>query len=441
MSEALDCDVVIVGAGVAGLAAATSLRRAGLEVCCLEARERIGGRILTVHDPHTLHPVELGAEFVHGCSPDVWDIIRSAGLLSYELTSPMVRLARGKVIDDPGTWKSADRILDQMAKAAKKKDESFDSYLSRSRAPAAAKQRARQYVEGFNAARSDEVSTRFLVKESAASDEIDGDRSFRILDGYDAVPRALLERIPDHINVVRLHSVVEQIAWRQGAAEVTHRFGPDRESNVLKARAVLVTVPLGVLQEQPPAPGAIRFEPEPARNLAAARALRFGQVYRVTFRFPHAFLEDDESLRNASFLFSDEKRFPTWWTTHPVISPLLTAWMAGSAAEAFTTSDPAKIADEALSSLKRMLKRNIPEPEQFYFHDWRHDPWSRGGYSYVPVGAVPARKALARPESDTLFFAGEACDFEGHDGTVHGAIGSGMRAARLIEAAMRHTAK
>jgi monoamine oxidase len=192
---------------------------------------------------------------------------------------------------------------------------------------------------------------------------------------------------------------------------------------------------LGVLQAKPYARGAIQFDPEPRRIFTAARSLRFGYAYRVTFRFPYAFSEDEEKLQRAGFLVSREKQFFTWWTMHLVLLPLLTAWTAGSAAEGLKVQDPAKIAALALVSLRRILKRTIPVPDAFYFHNWREDPFSRGAYSYAPVGAVPARKALATPEADTLFFAGEACDFDGHDGTVQGAIASGQRAATLIQRA------
>jgi len=70
--------------------------------------------------------------------------------------------------------------------------------------------------------------------------------------------------------------------------------------------------------------------------------------------------------------------------------------------------------------------------ENAYFHDWHADPYARGAYSYVPVGALGARERLAKPVEDTLYFAGEATELNGHSATVHGAIASGKRAARQI---------
>ena len=187
-----------------------------------------------------------------------------------------------------------------------------------------------------------------------------------------------------------------------------------------------MTVPLGVLQA-----GAIQFDPEPRAILKAAAALRFGQVYRVTLRFQNSFWEEDERLKRAGFLISQDKRFFAWWTMHPLIAPMLTGWMAGSAADQFRSSSRSRIASEALQSLARILNGKIPRPEAIYFHNWRTDPFFRGAYSYVPVNGLPARELLAKPVDDTLFFAGEATNLEGHGSTVHGAIASGRRAADL----------
>lgn len=132
MSERTDCEIVIIGAGVAGLAAAATLSRAGKVIQCLEANDRIGGRILTVHDSMAPLATELGAEFVHGRPPEVWDLIRTAGLTAYEHTSRALHLARGRVLKEKQVGEIADRLLSQLAKSARRRDESFEDYLRRS---------------------------------------------------------------------------------------------------------------------------------------------------------------------------------------------------------------------------------------------------------------------------------------------------------------------
>jgi len=395
-----DCDVVIIGAGVAGLAAAGTLRRAGKTVRCLEAADRVGGRILTVHDPLSPVAVELGAEFIHGRPPETWDILRNQSIAAYELRT-----------EDAGG--------DPFPQSRGRRDESFETYIRGSRKPAAAKRWARHYVEGFNAARAELISMASLRQDADAADKIEGHRAFRIPGGYDQVPLTLLRSIPEHSSVVQLNSIAEQVKWRRRSAEVQFRSALSGQVGKLRCRQVVVTVPLGVLQA-----GAIRFDPEPTAILKAAATLKFGHVYRITFRFVRAFWDPD-----TGFLFSNEKWFPTWWTTYPQIAPLLTAWMAGSAAERYKGLDKAS---EALASLSRILNRKAPQPEAVYFHDWQADPFFRGAYSYAPVNGLPARNTLSIPADNTLFFAGEAANTTGHSATVHGAIESGLHAARQL---------
>jgi len=428
----MDCDVVIVGAGVAGLAAAAVLKKAGVDVRCLEAGNRLGGRILTLHDPLSPLPIELGAEFIHGRPPEIWDLIRGNSLPAFEHTPKALHLDRGRILKEDEVGDAAGGILEEAAKSAKRQDQSFEEYLRHSPQPAGVKNWARVYVEGFNAARKEEVSTAWLAQDAEAAGKIDGDRSFRLIGGYDSIVTALLRSIPEHESAIQLNVLVKKVLWRAGSAEVRYQSRLDGQAAVLRCREVIVTVPLGVLQAAPPSPGAILFDPEPGGILKAAKALRFGQVYRVTFRFRAAFWEEDEELKNAGFLVSQEKQFFTWWTTHPVLSPLLTGWMAGSAAERFRSAAPGRIAAEALASLSRILHRKIPTPDAMHFHNWRTDPFFRGAYSYVPVNASTARRVLAEPVQGTLFFAGEATELNGHSATVHGAIASGIRAAESL---------
>lgn len=423
----MDCDVGIIGAGVAGLTAAVELRCAGFTVQCLEANDRIGGRILTLREPAAPVPIELGAEFVHGWPPETWDLIQAQNMTVFEHTIRAVRLKNGKKAKDARVGEIADQVMQQMGKAGSGADRTFEDFLKRSRRSEDTKNWARVYIEGFHAARSDLISVASLAAESEASDKIDGDRAFRILGGYDSIPVALLRQIPDHESVVRLNSVVEKVRWRRGQVELTYHSALTQEKATLRCRRLVITVSLGVLQA-----GAIQFDPEPSSVLRAARSLKFGRAYRVCLRFREAFWEEDKRFRCAGFLLSGDKRFFTWWTTHPVLAPILTGWMAGSAADAFVKSNSGAGAAEAIASLKRILKQNIPEPQASYFHDWNADPYFRGAYSYVPVGALGARQALAKPQSGTLFFAGEAAVVHGHAGTVHGAIASGRRAADLI---------
>jgi monoamine oxidase len=117
-------------------------------------------------------------------------------------------------------------------------------------------------------------------------------------------------------------------------------------------------------------------------------------------------------------------------------APILTAWAGGPAAEGLLLREESIVVAQALNTLARLLglKRERLEGllETWHMHDWQADPLARGAYSYVPVGGLDASRALAAPVDDTLFFAGEATDTDGRNGTVHGAIASGWRAAAEI---------
>jgi monoamine oxidase len=428
-----DVDVLIIGAGAAGLAALRELDRGGCNALCLEARDRIGGRIFTVRDSLWSVPIELGAEFIHGRPPEIWDIIRDGRLTAYDCAGRARHVKKGKVQPGDDAWRLIDHVmtgLKQMAGTGP--DEPFANFLNRSSYSEDAKQLSTSYVEGFNAARKEVVGIHSLAQDAKASDAIEGDRAFRLAaNGYQCVPLEILAGVRNSVSKLRLNAIVESIQWQPGSTTVQLYGG-----EVVHARRMLVTVPLGVLQSAPGEPGAIRFDPEPHEILGAARAMRFGQAVRVVLRFREAFWESGEDFADAGFLLSDEPSFSTWWTTLPVRAPILTGWSAGPRADALMGKSQAEVLSHAISSLARITSHSAADLNRLlqaaYFHDWQADPFARGAYSYVPAGALPWRAKFVEPVQDTLFFAGEATEQNGHSATVHGAIGSGIRAARQV---------
>jgi monoamine oxidase len=431
----IDVDVVVIGAGAAGLAALAELEGTGMRALCFEARDRIGGRVFTVRDPLCPIPLELGAEFVHGRPPEIWDIIKSGRLTAYDCVEQAVHLKDGKPKSDHDAWETVDRVMTDMQRSASEhEDQTFASFLERSPYPENAKRMATSYVEGFNAARKEVVGIASLAEDAMAADEIDGDRSFRIFNGYDSVLAQLLNSIGGSETKLRLNSIIERIEWKCGAAAVYVRSALTGAVETVRSRRVIITVPLGVLQATPDSPGSIRFEPEPSEVLSAARALRFGHVIRLVLRFREELWENNREISDAGFLFSDERLFPTWWTSLPVHAPVLTGWSAGPHADELLGKPQSSIISEAIATLARITgcprERLTGLLEAAYSHDWHRDPFARGAYSYVPAGALAARKMLAEPVAETLYFAGEATNLDGHSATVHGAIASGKRAAR-----------
>lgn len=408
-----DVDVAIVGAGVAGLAAAVELEKAGLRLAIFEARHRIGGRILTRRDPLSPSPIELGAEFVHGRAPEILSIAR-------RIPVPLCDVAWNPAERRAGEWRKdidleseSESILEEAVRY-QGPDMTWAEFAAQSKASALQKTSATRFVEGFNAARADRISLLSIRQDTLAAQAIDDEHQFRIPSGYDRIPRFLANRLE---TTIRLSTPVHRIAWSPGHVEI---------NGALTARAALVTVPLGVLQA-----GTIAFDPVPA-PVRAAFDIECGQVFRVVLRFEDAVWESIPHLADAGFVFTDSEPFPTWWTTLPLRTPLITAWCAGPHVDGLAGSSE-QIALQAIQSLGQLLNQNVETLlRASYLHNWRDDPWSRCAYSYARAGRLAAREELASPTANTLFFAGEAAETEGHSGTVHGAIRSGHRAASLI---------
>ena len=437
-------DVLIVGAGAAGVSAALELSRAGLRVEILEARDRIGGRMFTRHDPTLNHPIELGAEFVHGLASEIWLPIQRHNLKSTEVDGDVWCSIDGK-LQRCNFFAQADKILSAMDDEfkdsdANRNDESFLDFLARrfsGKDHEEAKRWATGYVSGFNAADPGLVSVRWLVDSRRADEQIEGDRAFRIAGGYQTLIDIFLRELKDRNVRIRLNTIVTNVKWNSGSVEIFAN-GPQPETRFFAARA-LITLPLGVLH----AASFVRFEPElPPEKRAALEKLAMGNVVRVTLCFRERLWQDlhgtsdSKSLRDLSFLFSRDKFFPTWWTQMPDPVPIITGWAPASAAESLAGMSNDEVIDKAIQSLSNILhveKSNVQSKLSVaYFHDWDSDPFSRGAYSYVKVGGEGCQQVLGSPIDGTLFFAGEATDTSGHNGTVHGAIASGRRAAQDI---------
>ena len=439
----IDADVIVVGAGVSGLAAAARLGRSGISVIVLEARERVGGRILTCQDGDVA--VEMGAEFIHGMPPEIWVPLQKKNVpLTEGQGDSWCHTTAGLTTCD--FFGDVQKILDRMDGDAP--DESFLKFLNRccpdsggDERQRSARRRALAYIVGFNAADPDKVGVHWLVQEMRAEEKIDGDRAFRSQHGYRDLIDIFLADINDTGGSLLTGIVVKGINWKPAAVSLTARRGS--EDVTLQCRQALITVPLTILQAAPRESGALHFTPAlPACKVDALRKLEMGEVIRVSLKFRERFWEritaseGSKTLSEMNFLFSEDEWFPTWWTMFPNPAPILTGWAPFRSADRLSGNSRTFVVVRALETLSRLLQIQVDDLgnllEADYFHDWQHDPFSRGAYSYGKVGADGAQSELARSISDTLFFAGEATDAAGHNGTVHGAIATGLRAADEI---------
>jgi monoamine oxidase len=433
MQSTHDWDVIVLGAGAAGLSAAQVLSRHDRSVLLLEARERIGGRIHTLSDPALPLPVELGAEFIHGEAPALFELLQLAGISATDTAGTRWTLRGDHLIPRENLFDDV-RALMQRVGLLKESDLSVADFLARY-AGDPSLERARTYVrmmvEGFDAADTRDASVRAIAREWSG---VGFSGQYRPVGGYAALMAYLLRVLDPRRAQLKLGSTVHSVNWQSGHVRV--EAASDSGALVASARCALVTLPVGILQLPQGARDAVRFEPELTEKREALHRLAPGGVIKVALRFRRAFWEElhGGEYADAGFLHAPGADFPTLWTALPRRVPFLTAWCGGPNASRLAGKARAEIIDRALRSIEIMFGNAAPVRQELiaaHVHDWQADPLSRGAYTYVKVGGEKAAEQLAAPLVNTLFFAGEAASSQ-EMGTVEAAVQSGRRAAREI---------
>jgi len=418
--------VIVVGAGVSGLAAARALHEHGVEVLVLEARDRIGGRTWT-EDVDGAN-VDLGAAWIHGHRGSPLPDLLEAHDLTYSKhnyeRSPVVRveggdqLTLGEMMSMEATarkfWRSWDELADELGPDASFSDGS-SLFLDQ------------RDVEG-----EDRGLQRFALDQTLAEldyagpadllslEWLDSTREFRGPDhlpagGYQSMIQVLAEGVP-----IQTGEPVLAINWTEAVVRV------ETAAEVYTASHVVVTVPLGVLQAE-----SILFEPPlPADKIEAIDRLDMGNLEKVVLRYDESWWRED----GTAFLFiaEEEGRFPGCIDMEAEPPTLVCLYGGRFARTAQDTMDDETIVAGVLAHLTETLDREIPAPSTTLVTRWRDDPWSRGSYSYIPVGASPADfDAIAEPIGGRVLFGGEHTITETYQ-TVHGALLSGLREARRL---------
>ncbi len=433
-------DVVIVGAGAAGLAAGRLLAESGKRVGIIEARGRIGGRIHTRHAEPIAGAdsvaIELGAEFIHGLPPASWSIVLEAELATSELQGNFFCFD-GRHLESCGDReRDSFGVLQRMAawleRRAPASDLTFESYLRSARVESDAADRAAAYVEGFNAADRNVISATALVRQQRAEDRVQGERIFHIRSGYQALPSYLADAFSRAGGSLFLDHPVRKITWTRRSVSVQGSTMKGQEFCVQAPQAI-ITLPLGVLQAN-----CVTFDPMPADAARQWQTLAMGQANRMVLLFDRCFWS--ERAERLSFLLAPGELIPTWWTARPEGTPLITGWCAGaenlSRLRQALERVPGGLERAALQCLANIFAIPVQNLLKWlisaHHHDWQLDEYSRGAYSYVPAGALEAADIISSPLENTLYFAGEHCDVEDQWGTVHAALASGLRAARQV---------
>jgi monoamine oxidase len=415
-------NIIIVGAGAAGLMTARELLKQGHIVTILEANDRLGGRIHTIHDPSFDYPVEKGVEFIHGDLPLTIQLLKEAGIEYKPVKGIMARI----VNDD---WKTQDdftigwkELMKQMNEV--KEDMTVNDFLEKNFSDQKYEELRKsvlRFAQGFDLADPSKASVLALREEWMEEVE----EQYRIPGGFDQLINYLEKQCLRLGGVIHTSSAVTKIEWQKNDVTII-----TEDKKIYNSNKVIITVSLGLLQMEPVV---ISFQPAINDYLEAAKKIGFGSVIKILLQFKEAFWE--EKKKNIGFLFADEI-IPTWWTQLPSSYPLLTGWAGGPQAWQLENKDDETILALALQSLSNIFKKPIDELKQILtaslIANWRKDPFTKGGYSYSIIESTKAQKLFSTPISDTIFFAGEAFYAGPTPGTVEAALVSGKNVAEKI---------
>jgi monoamine oxidase len=417
--------VVVIGAGLSGLAAAQELHRQGQEVVVVEARERIGGRIWT-SSKWTDMPLDFGATWIHGTQgnplTDLADQINAK-----RLTTSYDRAATYNTSGQPLSKAEEIRLKNfrKQVFGELKKVQNEDADVSIRQVIEPLSRQFDQSSESYrfiNFILSSEIeqeysgsTERLSTQWYDSAKEFDGNDDL-FVQGFRVIPEFLAQGLR-----IELGQVVKEIQWHQSPIRVI------TQKTEFLADHVIVTLPLGVLQD-----GKVRFTPELPQNKQTAIAkLGMGVLNKCYLRFPDAFWSDDVDW--LEYISASHGEWTEWVSFKRAANmPILLGFNAADRGRAIEAWSDEQIVASAMQPLRTIYGTSIPEPIDYQITRWATDPFSLGSYSYNPVGAVPKmRQELAAPVGKSLFFAGEASNKD-YFGTAHGAYLSGLRAAKEI---------
>lgn len=414
-------DVIVVGAGVSGLATARDLQAAGRRPLILEARDRIGGRLHTDRSSGT--PLDMGASWVHGVEGNpVARLLRKTGasLVKTHFDSNALYHKGGRIGTGDAPNDYCD-VLDNFYRFARRRkkemsgdeslDAAFENFLRREHFRGERESVVRHLVhmeiETTYGANLSRMSLRWLHED----DEYKG-ANVLVRSGYDALANELARGLD-----IRLRSPVDGVSDEGTGVKVfvgAQQFFAD---------FVVVTVPLGVLQK-----GFIRFSPGFSEAKAdALKGLGMGNLHKTFLEFSEKFWDETQTI---DIVHGDARWKEFINLSKEIGKPILLALNGGKAATEALRMSKNEIADETFLVLQNAY-RDATRPLRVTTTTWEDDPYAQGSYSIVPVGgSLTMCDDLAKPQG-RVYFAGEHTN-SSYPATVHGAYLSGVRAAKSL---------
>jgi monoamine oxidase len=409
-------DVIVVGGGVAGIAAASALSSFKHSVLLLEARNRLGG--LVYSEQSVLGVVEHGAEFLHDTNHPIADLLKNAGAILRPVPSAVLYARDGALLSDSDPWVQAVRRIKQHIAAHSGTSVAVSELLNSLAAeyPADALDRTANAISSHEGAPIDELSMAAL--------EYDAD----ILTEHARVEGGLSLLVESLASGFTYRLGMEIARLNHGADGVT-LFDAHGEC-VGRGRCAVVAVPLGVLQS-----GSITFDPcLDAGHQAALASLRMNHTVKIILHFSEQIFGEERFL-------SLPGPVPEIWSRSCKHGEMLVGFSGGQLITMYQElfHNQEALIKNLLATLSELFG---PKVERAFVSsrvvDWLEDPFARGSCSYSASGStgrdIEARQALAQPIENRLFFCGEATNYSGAHGTVHGAYDTGIRVAREIHA-------
>lgn len=450
-------DIIVIGAGIAGLAAARSLHSQGVRVTVLEARDRIGGRLWT-HKSTFSTPVDLGGSWIHGSGGGnpLTRIAKEHNIVTEktDYDNSLVYDELGRKLPDyveekyEVTYERLFKSVLQMRKEHAKAhcaDISVGEALHQCRrrcqlTPAESKyldMAIKSEIEYEYASDVNKMSLRMFETD----EEFPGpDAVFP--NGYNQVTDVLAASLSTPNSGILgssssgsggkivLECVVHRVKY-PSAPQSPQPWPPvevHTNKGVFRARRAVITLPLGVLQADK-----VQFEPPlPQPKLAVMRKMHMGQACKVFLEFPSVFWPKNHMFYLVSPVSDRHLDVFNVHAYNNGASKILMVYYGGSEAERSESMSEETVVNEIMTSFRVVWGQKIPNPTTHLRTMWGRDPFSLGAYSYAGVGVVPEDYAeLAATVGDCLYFAGEATSRD-YVASATGAYLSGESAAQRV---------